>query len=402
MAVTVSRAEAQHDALDDDPPDQHHTTLWVTEARLLGEFGIHPNFAIQATLPLRFIGTNTQYTDLSGTPIQLDHPNIHHRNQVLVGLGDTQLFLHGAAKPGGFQLGGRVGFSIPSGQVNPNPFKLGDLGLPHQHLQFGTGTFDPVIGADLSRSFGAWSLAGFAQTQLPLYRGPEGYQAGTRIFGGLVGISGLGLEKVRFRLGVAAFHEFPERWDGVVPTEDGNQGRTDLFVGLGVTVPFLTDWSVSLDLRARVYGQVVGAQLQMPLIVELSLGRLFHLEAGFDEPERAVDSSVDVIDVVAAGEEVPLTPVAGKWTVFDFWAPWCEACKSLDGRLRELAAEDPRIALRRVNIVDFDSPIAVKELPGVSVLPHVRLVSPQGKIVFEASGDAPELFGKIRDELERQ
>jgi hypothetical protein len=64
-----------------------------------------------------------------------------------------------------------------------------------------------------------------------------------------------------FRLGTSGFHEFPERWNGVVPTDDGNQGRTDLYLGSGVTIPFAQDWSVSIDVRGRFYGHAVNAQL---------------------------------------------------------------------------------------------------------------------------------------------
>lgn len=184
-----------------------------------------------------------------------------------------------------------------------------------------------------------------------------------------------------------------------MPTDDGNQGRTDLFVGPGVTIPFLNDWSVSLDVRARVYGYAVNAQLNMPVVVEVSLGRLFHFEDGFAETERGSTSTADIVDAVHAGEEAPLVAVPGKWTVFDFWAPWCDACRVLDGDLRNLAAGDSRIVLRRVNIVDFDSPIAVRELPGVQVLPHLRLVSPEGNVVLEESGPADELFSRGRDEI---
>jgi thioredoxin-like negative regulator of GroEL len=81
--------------------------------------------------------------------------------------------------------------------------------------------------------------------------------------------------------------------------------------------------------------------------------------------------------------------------VFDFWASWCEACKVLDAQLRELAARQPGIAIRRVNIVDLDSPIARRELSGVSQLPHVRLVGPDGAIVYEASGAPEELVQAI-------
>lgn len=412
VAVDGSRALAVHDEECPDigpicevraePPQQHHTVLWLWEARVLAEWGVAPEWAINGVLPVRLVQTRTTYTDLAGNPIVLDYQNIHHRNETLAGLGDPQLWVHHGAKLGGFALAERLGISIPLGQVQPNPYLLGEEGLPHEHIQFGTGTFDPLLGLDASRGFGPVSVAAFAQAQLPLYRDRFGYQAGARVLAGVEVSSGLGLHGPSFRLGATGVSESPERWDGVAPTEDGNQGRTDLFAGIGVTVPFARDWSASVDVRSRVWGQVVGAQLDLPLVVEVSIGRLFHFDDGSDEHEAAPMPRLavaDVEDVVRNGEAAPLDAVEGKWTVFDFWAPWCDACHALDARLRTLAAEDGRVALRRVNIVDFDSPIARQELSGVSVLPHVRLLRPDGTVAFEASGTPEELLAQIERAL---
>ena len=414
LDVIGSRAESSHHShcpdigpicqVRDEPPQQHHTTLYLTDIRVIAEYGLVKNLAVQAMLPFRVVGTRTTFSDLAGNPVTLDYSNIHHRNEVLVGLGDAQLFLHAATALGGFKLGGRFGVSVPFGRVSENPFRLGDMGLPHQHVQLGTGTFDPLLGLDVSRDFTRFALAAFGFAQAPLYAGGTGYQAGTRLAGGLVASSTFGLTRPTFRLGVLALHEFAERWDGRVPEEDGNLGRTDLFVGLGVTVPLASDWSVNFDVRGRVWGHVVGGQLQMPVVLEVSVGRLFHLESGEHEDadegedEHAAPAG-DVADLVHQGELAPLDGVEGKWTVFDFWAPWCEACKTLDKDLRALARGDARVAVRRVNIVDFESPIAVRELPGATVLPRVRLVSPDGQRVLEESGTPEELLQKLNQAL---
>ena len=69
--------------------------------------------------------------------------------------------------------------------------------------------------------------------------------------------------------------------------------------------------------------------------------------------------------------------------------------KQLMARCRAAAAtEIVTTAVRRVNIVDFKSPIARRELPGVSLLPHVRLMR-GSEIVYEASGPEDELLGEI-------
>jgi hypothetical protein len=404
LVVGGSRATAVHDescpdigpicAVRDEPPQQHHTTLWLAELRLIAEYGLTPHVALQAALPLRIISTSTRYTDLAGKPIQLDYENIHHRDETLVGLGDMQLLLHTGASVVGFALGLRVGVSLPTGEVHENPFRLGAEGKPHEHIQFGTGTFDPVLGLDAGRALGAWTVSAFGQAQVPLYQGAKGYRAGARLLGGVAVSHPLG--PVSLRLAVTAAHEEPERWDGAVPTDDGNQGRTDLLVGPGITVPFAGDWNLTFDVGVRAYGHTVGAQLDMPVVLSVSVGRLFHLEKGKHvEPLVPGATEGDVADAVLHGEAAPLTPVSGKWTVFDFWATWCEACGDLDGRLRELARTDEGLAVRRVNVVDDDSPIWKRELRGVESLPHVRLIRPDGTLAWEASGKPAELVAGI-------
>ncbi len=364
---------------------------------MLAEYGLAPNLAVQAVLPLRLLQTRTTYSDLAGDPITLDYPNIHHRNETLVGFADAQLFLHSGGRLLGLDVSGRAGVSLPLGKIESNPFALEDLGLPHEHIQFGTGTFDPLIGLDVAKNFGGWSLAGFAQAQTSLYANRFGYQAGARTLGGAVGSTTL-LE-IPLRVGATFVHEFPERWNGRVPSEDGNLGRSDLFLGPGATLPFGSDYSLSIDVRARVWGAVAGAQFDMPVVVSLSVGRLFHLENIRSEKEEAESANErgDVEVLVREGEAAPLEPVPEKWTLFDFWAPWCEACKQLGAQLEDLAAENDSIAVRKINIVDFDSAIAKRELPGVELLPHVRLLAPDRSVFFESSGTPTELMARIRD-----
>jgi thiol-disulfide isomerase/thioredoxin len=133
------------------------------------------------------------------------------------------------------------------------------------------------------------------------------------------------------------------------------------------------------------------------VIVEISVGRRFHFESGAHEDASVASPTAgDVLDVVQQGEAASLKAEPGKWTVFDFWASWCEACKTLEAELRKLAASDSTLAVRRVNIVDFDSPIATQELRGESALPHVRIVGPDQGVRWEGSASPDEVMQHLR------
>jgi hypothetical protein len=79
-----------------------------------------------------------------------------------------------------------------------------------------------------------------------------------------------------------------------------------------------------------------------------------------------------------------------------------QSCRSLGGCRPALEtvgpgrAIDPTIAVRRVNIVDFDSPIATQELWGVSALPHVRIVGPDQVVRWEGTASPDEVMQRLR------
>jgi thioredoxin-like negative regulator of GroEL len=93
------------------------------------------------------------------------------------------------------------------------------------------------------------------------------------------------------------------------------------------------------------------------------------------------------VRVIAHGEEVDLAShaVSGKHTVFDFYAVWCPPCRVLGPALERLAASHPdRLAIRKVDIVDWTMPVAAQH--GIQELPFLVLYDPQGREA--ARGDA--------------
>lgn len=87
-------------------------------------------------------------------------------------------------------------------------------------------------------------------------------------------------------------------------------------------------------------------------------------------------------DVAAlAGHAVP-----GKVTVFDFYAAWCVSCRDLELRLHELVTTRSDVAVRKLNVMTWDSPVATRYLKTVPALPYVLVYDKTGVQVAAISG----------------
>jgi thiol-disulfide isomerase/thioredoxin len=209
--------------------------------------------------------------------------------------------------------------------------------------------------------------------------------------------------------------------------------------------------SVDFAVKVPVVTHVVGGQLDMPAIAEVGLSWTIgksaavveeegehehehgdehdhgHEEDGHghgEEEEAGEDghghghgsddetpyvhpdtTGLDVIDIGKPGEAVELVPVPGKVTIFDFWATWCEPCKTLEPALVEIARKYPDVvAIRRVDALDWDSEAVAKYLtPGGFNLPHLKVFDPSGKMVLEKGaepGKLDELIEAVRKTVE--
>lgn len=119
------------------------------------------------------------------------------------------------------------------------------------------------------------------------------------------------------------------------------------------------------------------------------------------EPLPTLHPSANLSWLSRGGEAIgPLAAqaVPGKVTVFDFYADWCAPCRKVDRFLFEQLARRDDLAVRKVNVVSWDTPVAREHLAQVPSLPFLVVAGPDGRVRRTVVGfDLAQLEAAVRE-----
>lgn len=97
-------------------------------------------------------------------------------------------------------------------------------------------------------------------------------------------------------------------------------------------------------------------------------------------PEKSVQLNAPGADV-----DIEQSLVPGYVTVVDFWMESCGACHVVGGMLAVGVAKEPKVLIRKVDILDPFTPVA--SAYDIGALPHYRVYDKRGKMRYVLVGN---------------
>ena len=181
--------------------------------------------------------------------------DIHHRDETYTGLSDSDLFL-GYKMSGLFKgrdlLFARLGTTIPTGRTEENPWKLGDAGIEHLHIQFGTGTFNPIVNLRYTLPvYRGLTVTASGRGMFPFYENSKTYRGPVEL-SYTAGFMYRLFDWLSFSGNYLGFYQTAAIWDG---ERDINTGLRYSMAALGMSL-------------ATLDGIIVSANVMFPLTQE--------------------------------------------------------------------------------------------------------------------------------------
>lgn len=262
----------------ENQPRVHHVGLELNSILLRSSLALSRRVALEVDVPLRSVKTDAAFEDATGA-LRQDFGSIHHRAETVSGIGDISLSARlrlatssdSNTKPWLLDLIG--GISFPTGGTEEDPFDRGASGLEHQHVFFGSGTFDPQLRLQFYRTSPRFSTFAWLGGTAALEENDKGYQRGISGSAGFGVSSSFGLQRTSFQGQLEVQHTEPSQWRS---QDARNSGRTDLVLALGASYQADDSWVFISQLRLPENLSARGGTLEANVVFSAGVSYSFH------------------------------------------------------------------------------------------------------------------------------
>ena len=170
------------------------------------------------------------------------------------------------------------------------------------------------------------------------------------------------------------------------------------------------DWKIQFDRNDRV----LKVEKDAPVRLSQPTAQYLALSDAIEKAERrrATENYVARVEANAAaalaaeprsirilsngGERVDLPSLLpdSKVTIVDFFAPWCGPCQRISPALEKLANDHPNVALVKIDIVNWGTPVA--EQFGLKSIPNIRVFDRKKDQIGDAASDIESVVANVK------
>ena len=236
----------------DAPLHRHHVALSTYRMDIGLQYLLSDRWMLQANIPYAVKNQEASIEWIAPVSPEeeqaiLRSRDIHHRDETYAGLADSDLFL-GYAFRGLFKMDdilfARFGTTVPIGKTEENPWKLGDEGIKHLHIQFGTGTFNPIANLQYSLPlYQGLTITASTRGTFPVYENSKTYRGPVELTY-TAGFRYRFSDWFSFNGNYLGFYQSAAAWAG---ERDINTGLRYTMAALGMSLAIPNDISVTAN-----------------------------------------------------------------------------------------------------------------------------------------------------------
>jgi thioredoxin 1 len=157
----------------------------------------------------------------------------------------------------------------------------------------------------------------------------------------------------------------------------------------GVTVSRVEPDGIVLKTKSgisKVYFVELPKEVQDRFHYNPAVAAAYSSQHAVNQATTAIAGRGQPSEVISHGAQVDINQhlALGNVTVIEFYADWCGPCRRLSPSLEQMASSDPEIALRKIDIVNWRTPVAQQF--NVHSVPQVNVYNRAGHLVGTVMG----------------